>query len=261
MASTILVKDVLLGVQATLQDSAPAFRRWPEIELIRYANYGRMVLAKFLPTVSSRTDAVRLTPGTRQNLSRVLAANIIPGDGSTAADTDGIAFMRALRNMGAAGTTPGRAIRGPVDRYTKDAFAPNWASETGAEVLEIIFNKDLPLTFSVSPGPPASPAVWIQIEWMANLPALPAGGAPGAEKYVTAGSEVTRVLGVPDQYADDLQNYIVAMALLKGSKNTVNLPKAQVHAQLFIQSINAQAQAINGQNPNLKALPFANEAT
>jgi hypothetical protein len=261
MTSTVLVRDVILGVQATLQDANPPFRRWPEIELIRYANFGRMALAKFLPTVSSRTDAVKLAPGTKQNLGRVLAANILPGDGSTAADTDGIAFMRAMRNMGSNGLTPGRAIRGPVDRYTKDAFAPNWASETGTEVLEIIFNKDLPLTFNVSPGPAASPAVWIQIEWMANLPVLPAGGDPGAEKYVELGAEASRVIGVPDQYAEDLHNYIVAMALLKGSKNTANAPKAQFHASLFIQSINAQAQAIGAQNPNLKALPFAAEAT
>lgn len=257
MTSTVLVRDLIVGVQSTLQDSTPAFRRWPEIELIRHANYGRMALAKFLPTVSSRTDAVKLAAGTRQSLSRVLAANIKPGDGSTAADTDGIAFMRALRNMGTDGLTPGSAIRGPVDRYTKDAFTPTWASAAGAEVLEIVFNKDVPLSFSVSPGVTNG---WIEIEWMANPTPLPGGGAPAAEKYIVGGAEASRVLGIPDQYAEDLHNYIVAVALLKGSKNTANVPKAQLHASLFMQSINAQAQAISGQNPNMKALPFVNEA-
>jgi hypothetical protein len=260
MTSTVLVRDLILGVQDTLQDSLPPFRRWPEAELIRWLNFGRMALAKYLPTVSSRTDVIKLVPGAKQSLGRVASASIKPGDGSAAADTDGIAFMRALRNMGADGLTPGNAIRGPVDRYTKDSFTPGWASVTGNVVQEIVFNKDLPLTFFVSPCPAASPDVWIQIEWMANPTPLPAGGAPASEKYVVAGSEASRVLGVPDQYAEDLHNYVVAMALLKGSKNTQNLPKAQTHAQMFIASINAQAKAISGQNLNLKVLPFAAEA-
>lgn len=249
----------MLDVSTVLQDINPQFRRWPEIELIRYVNYAQMALAKFLPTVSARTDAIKIKPGTKQDLARVVAADIKPGSGATAADTDGIGLMRAIRNMGSAGTTPGRAIRGPVDRYTKDSFEPNWASETGTEVLEIVFDKNLPLTFSVSPGVPASPSVWIEIEWMANLPKLPDGGAPGSEKYVVGGSEAARVLGVADQYAEDVKNYVIAIALLKGSKNTQNMTKAQLHGALFVNSINQQALVLTGTNPNITALPFVNE--
>lgn len=259
MASTVLVRDVILGVQSTLQDANPPFRRWPETDLIRYANYARMALAKFLPQVSSRTDVVKLdATGARQVLDRVLAANIKPGLGA-AADTDGIAFLRALQNMGSDGLTPGRAVTGPVDRYLKDSFEPNWLTETGAEVFEIVHDKHQPLQFFVSPALPASGDRWLRIEWMAHLPKLPDGGAPGAEKYVVAGSESTTVLGVPDSFAEDVHNYMVAVALLKGSKNMVNVPKAQMHGSLFMQSINAQAQVATGVNPNLKVLPFLAE--
>lgn len=260
MASTVLVRDLIVGVQDTLQDRTPVFRRWPEIDLIRYANYARMALAKYLPQVSSRTDDIRLSSGARQSLDRVVTANILPTSG-TAADTDGIAFMRAICNMGANGTTMGRGIRGPVDRYLKDSFEPNWLTETGAEVLEIVFDKNLPLQFFVSPALAVIGDRWIRIEWMANLPALPAGGAPTAEKYVVGGTEASRVLGVPDAFAEDVHNYMVAVALLKGSKNTANVPKAQMHANWFTQSINQQAATATGVNPNLSALPFIAEIT
>lgn len=256
-ASTITVAKLFEGVQDVLQDRNPAFRRWPEADLVRYTNYGRMALATYLPQIGSRTDSVKLRSGSHQDFSRVLQSDILPGDGSSAADTRGVALMRMVQNMGAAGATPGRYIHGPVDRATKDAFEPLWMSETGSEILEYVFDKNLPLQCWVSPGVTGN--VWARIQWIALLADLPAGGAPGAEKYVTAGSEAARVCGVPDQFVPDLQNYVIAVALMKGSKNFQNLPKAQVHAQLFVQSINTQAQAAGAANPNLTALPFVNE--
>lgn len=255
-ASTITVAELFRGVQDVLQDRNPAFRRWPEADLVRFTNYGRMALATYLPQISTRTDSVKLRSGCHQDFSQVLQADILPGDGSAAATTRGIAMLRLLQNMGT-GATPGRAIHGPVDRATKDGFEPLWMSETGIEILEYVFDKNLPLQCWVSPGVTGN--VWARLQWMALLADLPAGGSPGAEKYVTAGSEAARVIGLPDQFVPDLQNYVVAVALMKGSKNYQNLPKAQVHAQLFTQSVNAQAQAVTGVNPNLTALPFINE--
>ena len=66
-------------------------------------------------------------------------------------------------------------------------------------------------------------------------------------------------LGVTDQYTEELHHYVVAMLLLKGSKDFQNLPKSQYHAGLFMQSINTQAQVAGMANPNLKVLPFMQE--
>lgn len=255
-ASTITVAELFRGVQDALQDRNPAFRRWPEADLVRYTNYGRMALATYLPQISTRTDSVKLRSGSLQDFSTVLQSDILPSDGSAAATTRGIALLRLLQNMGT-GSTPGRYIHGPVDRATKDAFEPLWMSETGSEILEYVFDKNLPLQCYVSPG--VSGNVWARLQWMALPSELPAGGAPGAEKYKTGGSEESRVVGIPDQFVPDLHNYVVAVALMKGSKNYQNLPKAQVHAQLFTQSVNAQAMATTGVNPNLTALPFVAE--
>jgi hypothetical protein len=162
--------------------------------------------------------------------------------------------------MGTDGLTTGRAIPGPVDRHVKDSLEPNWMSETGSEVYEIVFDKNVPLQFFISPGVSGSPERWARVTWMANLPRLPDGDAT-VPKYVVGGAEENTTIGVPDQYAEDLRNYMVAVLLTKGSKNTQNLPKAQLHAGWFINSINQQAMAQTGVNPNIAMLPYLNEIT
>jgi hypothetical protein len=259
MPATTLVRSVIATVQSQLQDNSPAYRRWPETEVIQALNYAHMALAKYLPQVSSRTDTIRMTSGSRQDLSLVQAANIKPGDGSTPVDTYGIAVQRVLCNMGSDGLTIGRAVRGPVDRYPKDCFAPTWTTDTGPVVLDIVFDKDQPLQFWLSPTPTTQPH-WMRVQWMAQLPKLPDGGPPSAEVYTVAGAQNATTIKVPDSYAEDLANYVIAFLLLKGSKNTQNLAKAQTHAQMFVASINAQAKAVMGSSPNLKVLPFAAEA-
>jgi len=246
MSATILVDDFLAGVSATLQDNLPQFRRWPKAELIRYANWGQLAIAKYVPLCGARVDAVRLKPGPVQDFTKVVAAYIKPGSGATPADAHGLALTGMVCNMGSTGATPGRTIRAPVDAHTLDAGAPTWmAAEAGTEVREWVFDKGQPLTAYVNPPVHATTPVWVLLKWNvmpARLAANPAADA---------------VLGVGDQWADDLHNYVVAAALTKNSKNTQNLEKAAVHGAAFTSSINAQAMAVTGVNPNLKTLPFA----
>ena len=58
MGATTLVKTFLRSVCTTLQDISPQFSRWPEHELVIYANYGQMAIAKYLPQAGSRSDAI-----------------------------------------------------------------------------------------------------------------------------------------------------------------------------------------------------------
>lgn len=258
MAMTTLVKTFLRSVSTTLQDIAPQFSRWTEIELVNYANYGQLAIAKYLPQAGSRVDSIRLQPGTRQDLTKVLTANIIPGDGSAAADTNGIALLDLVRNTGANGSTPGRVIS-IVDRDTLDSNDPDWHTRVGTAVREYVYDKELPKVFWVSPGVHAVTQVWVDVEWLVEPKRIPAGGEPTAENYKYDGASTT-LLGIHDQFVEDLHNYVVAVALLKGSKNTVNAAKAQMHAGLFISSINAQGTVLTGVNPNLKQLPMGDMA-
>lgn len=255
MPATTLVREFILLVQETLQDKSPVFTRWPEAGLVRWINLGTLALAKYLPAVSSRTSVVRLADGTKQDFSRVLGTHIIGG-----VQTDGLALLRLVRNMGANGATVGRAIRGPVDRYSKDALEPDWHNETGTAVLEFVFDKSLPTVCWVSPAPAPATQVWVELEWMAVPTRLTAGAEAGPTyRYVTGGAGESDVVPVPDQYIEELHHYVVAMALFKGSKDTQNIPKAQQFAGMFVQALNAQAEVQTGVNPNLTALPFLNE--
>ena len=254
-----LVRNFIYSVQTTLQDIVPPFRRWPERELVVYTNYAQRAIAKYLPQAGSAADVVRLVPGTKQDLTRVLAANIKFGDGSVSADSYGITFLAFTRNMGADGLTPGRAIRDPVDRYVQDTGNPDWHTAVAVTAIrEVVFDKAVPLTVFVSPPVHATTPVWIDMQWMKEPNRVPDGGAPGAEVYAYAGAS-TAVLGIRDTFVEDAHNYVVAMALLKGSKNVQNLPKSQYHAGQFLASLNLQGTVLTGTNPNLKTLPFVNE--
>lgn len=259
---TTLVRTFLGSVSTVLQDISPQWSRWPEAELVVYANYAQRAIAKYLPQAGSRADAIQLTPGTKQDLTKVLAAKIKPGDGSTAADTYGIALLDVIRNMGADGATPGRVVR-ICDRYAKDTNDPDWHTKVGTVVREFIYDKALPRVFYAVPGVHASTPVWVEVQWMAEPTRIPDGGVPGSEKYNADGTGASAtpnaLMGIHDQFIEDAQNYVVAMALLKGSKAFQNVPKAQIHAGLFTASINAQAAVLTGVNPNLKTLPLSDQ--
>lgn len=258
MSKTTLVREFLRGVCEDLQDINPQYKRWTEIDLVKRLNYGQMAIAKYLPQAGSRVDVVKLVPGTRQYLGTVLAANIKPGDGSTGVDTYGISLLTVTRNMGTDGLTPGRAVRAGT-REAMDALetsASPWHAATGQTAIrEFMADPDTPLVFYTNPPVHSSTAVWAEVSWMAEPARVPAGGAPGAEIYALGGGS-TALLGVPDQFVDDLHAYVVAAMLMKGSKNTSNIPKAGEYMNRFVTSINAQAVVLGGVSPRLKTLPF-----
>lgn len=251
---TTLVSELIRGVQDMIQDINPPFRRWPEKEVVRAVNYGCRAIYKYLPIVSTRKFAVLLkSDEVAQEVALIPATRIRP---IPVHDFEVAAFVRATANMGADGQTRGRAIRAPVDRNCKDAFDPDWQTKSGLDVREIIFSKDMPTRFDVSPKPIGDR--WIEIEAMVMPREIPGGGAPGSEIYAVSGAN-TEVIPLPVKWIEDLQHYVAALLLLKGSKDTQNLVKASTHTQAFLASLNAQAQAQTGVNPNLKSLPFSAE--
>lgn len=254
MGTTTKVREFLHGVSTTLMDMQPQFARYGQTELVRYTNMGQRAVAKYLPMAGARVDTIKLVAGPVQNLTKVPTARIIPGDGSSAADTYGIALIELMHNMGSSGNSPGLPIT-VADHFTLNTIDPGWVARTGTSVREYLFDKATPLVFEVTPAPGPSDNVWVRMRWMVEPPKIPEAGTYGFDEADTT------LIGLPDQYLDDLHNYVVAMALLKGSKNVQNIPKSQYHAGLFTSSINAQALAITGVSPNLKQLPFAEQVS
>lgn len=252
MASSILVRDVLEQVSRHLTDFAPQFEGWTQVELLSYLNDGQRAIAKYLPSSCSRIDSIRLAPGTRQTVATILAADIIPGDGSSAADVHGNAVLSVSHLMGADGATPGRALR-IVDRDVLDASQPGWhvvAASATATPTQYTFDPRNPKTFYVCPGVPSAVALWAEVSYLADPVAIPDGN------YAATGGSTVK-LSIDDKYADDLINYLMARAYMKESEFAANANLSASHTNLFTSSINAQATALTGVNPNLTTLPMS----
>lgn len=254
MAGTTLVKDALHRVSVLLHDVEPQFVRSPEIELIQFLNDAQRAVCKILPLTTARTDVIRLKAGTRQDLAKVVAADIKPGDGSVARDMTGIMLIDLVRNMGLDGMSPGRAVR-IVDKQDLDASDPIWHTHVDPVARGVMFNPQTPLTFFVTPGVPST-RTWMELTWAVSPTEIPSGGQPGSEIYKYGGNNTTTV-SIDDLYLDDLVNYMVARELMKDSKVGQYLARAQMFASAFLSSLNARAQVLTGNNPNLKTLPFA----
>ena len=250
---TTLVKDVLWRVSDQLGDTAPQFQRFPEAVLVQWLVDAQVAIAKFMPSATARTDAVKLAQGSKQSIETILQANCVPGDGvSLTAPLYGIEIYSVVRNMGVDGSTVGNGIT-VVDRADLDNFNPQWHQQTGTAVDDYVFDERNPLTFYVSPAVPASPAVWVEINYAAMPKAIPAGGAVGSEVYKFSGSNA-QTITIHDKHVDDVVNYIMARAEMKNSK-FADSRGAPVYGALFADSINAQMKALTGVNPNLKTLP------
>lgn len=255
MASSTLVKDLLERVSVQLHDASPQFTQWTQRELVHALNDGQRAIAKYLPPSCSRVDVIKLTAGTRQSISRIAAANVIAGDGSAVtADIIGNNLQHVIRNMGSNGATPGRAIL-ITDHEALDSADPYWHSSTGNTILQYTFDPKTPDNFYVVPGVPAGSNVWAEISYLSDPVEVPLTGDYGVN------SASTTKISIDDKYVDDLVNYILARAYIKDAEYAGEGGLASAHAQMFLSSLNAQAQAMTGINPNLQSLPMQNAAT
>jgi hypothetical protein len=245
MAAPTLVRDVLYRVGVQLHDISPQFTRWTQRELVAWLNEGQKAIAKYVPSSCSRVDAIKLATGTKQSITKILADNVKPGDGTAPADIFGMALMSVVRNMGPDGLKPGQAIR-LVDRESLDTNTPNWHIETGTTVSGFVYDPRTPQVFYITPGVKAETNVWVEIQYMANPAEISATGSYGMD-----GTNATTVT-VDESNTDDLVNYILARSYAKDAESAANLTMSNMYGQQFVSSINAQATAITGVNPNLR---------
>lgn len=247
MGSTILVRDALWQASDQLHDLVPAqFTRWSQKTLVNALNNAQWAIAKFLPSSCARVDSIKLVPGTKQSIKLIDDASIKPGDGSAAVTVRGRYLQRLVRNMGANGTTPGRAIR-LVDHESLDSGDINWHASTGSVVLEYTFDPRTPWLFYIAPGVSADPAVWVEASYLADPTHLDADVDFSADDST---------LSISDVNFDDVLHYMLAYAHLRDSDDDGSASLASTFTNLFNASINAQALKETGVNPNLKSLPM-----
>lgn len=195
---TITAQSIINKAKTTLQDTTNV--RWSDTELLAYLNDGQRAVAVMRPDSCSVTANITLVAGTRQ---------LIPDIGTS--------LLRAVRNMGAGGTTPGRAIR-HVPMELLDANVPNWHDDAAANavVQHVAMDMRQPQIFYVYP--PSTGGAQIEVVY----------AAPPADVASVGG-----VISIDDVFATPLYDYVCFRAYTKDQETTGNDARAKAHYDLF----------------------------
>ena len=215
----MLASAVLARVVDVLQDTTNV--RWVEDELLRWLSDGQREIVAARPEANVKNEPVTLTANnSRQSLP-----------------SGGLCLLDIVRNLGANGTTYGRAIR-VVAREILDAQIPDWhTSVASSEIVHFVFDKRDPKTFYVYPRPNDA----LQVE--AIFQAVPAN--------VTQASDE---LDLPDVYMSPLVDYVLYRAYSKDSEYAGNSERAKMHYQAAANSIGLMTQVEQAYSPNANSV-------
>jgi hypothetical protein len=194
----MLASTIIRRVGDIAQDATNV--RWPEEELLRWLTDAQREVVLYRPEANVRHEGITLTA---QRSKQTLPEG-------------GMALLDVIRNLGADGSTFGRAIR-VVAREILDSQLPEWhAAPPAAEIKHFVFDKRDPKTFYVWPRPNGP----VQVEAM----------------FQAAPAEVTSMddtLDLPDVYANALVDYVLYRAYSKDAEYAGNAQRAVAHYQAF----------------------------
>ena len=216
--ATITALSTLTKAQTILQDTTGI--RWPvDGELLGWLNDGQREVVLNKPEASVKNESVVLTAGSTKQT--------IPATG--------IMLMDITRNMGAAGTSPGKAIR-LVSRDVLDAQRPDWHADanTGSYIQHFMYDPRDPKTFYVYPKAPAT-AHYLEVVYSA---------AP------TDCATTASTIGIDDIYANALIDYVLYRAYSKDADYAQNGQLALAHFTAFMNSLGIKTQNEQSRNPN-----------
>ena len=176
----------------------------------------RMLLSK-RPDALVELRAIQLAAGTKQTLP-----------------SDAHKLLGLIRNMGTDGSTPGKAIRGPVSQEELDAFNPDWHNDTAAtEITEYIYNITDPLQFYVIPPVTSAQNVYVEARIAVNHTAI---------------ANTTDVIPVVEPYAPALTEWVLYGLFSRDNEKTPNYVRASRHYQQFF-TILGEKMTIDGAVP------------
>ena len=216
---TITAQSIVRRATDLLQDQTSV--RWPVSELARWLDDAQRAIVKVRPDSMNTTATMTLAAGSRQDLDN---ASLAPLPAK---------LIEITRNM--ATTSTKGAVR-LVPRQILDAQTPGWHALTGSvNILHYMFDPRDPKTFYVYP--PAT--VLAQLEVM--YAAYPTDIVEPAEGSLF--SAVTGNISLPDIYADDLLNLVMARAYMKDSEYAGNEQRAAGYMGLAKASLGEEIAA------------------
>jgi hypothetical protein len=220
----VLATEIIRRASTALFDATNV--RWSQGEIVDYINDGQRQIILLRPDANSVTASVKLVPGSKQSIP------VADGtDPNGVATPKGVRFLRAVRNMGTDGRTPGRAIR-ECSRVALDNEVPDWHfANPSSTVQHSIFDNIAPKTYYVYPACPASGNVYIELVY-SGLPVTVLKNADGSP------TSATDQLTLSDQYINALLDFVLMRCYAKDASYAGNMSRAQVHLEAFGNSLN-----------------------
>jgi len=225
---TITAQSIIHRATDLLQDQTSV--RWPANELVRWLNDAQRAIVKVRPDSMNTTATMTLVAGSRQDLDN---ASLTPPPAK---------LIEITRNM-AATSTKG-AVR-LVPRQILDAQTPGWHNLSGSvNILHYMFDPRDPKTFYVYP--PATTSAQLEVMYSA-YPTDIVEPADGALHTAVVGN-----ISLPDIYADDVLNYVMARSYLKDSEYAGNSERAAGYLAMITASLGAEIAATLAVQPKMK---------
>jgi hypothetical protein len=221
----VLATEVIRRASTALFDATNV--RWSLGELVDYINDGQRQIILLRPDSNSVTASIKLGIGSKQSIPLVDGT-----DPNSVPTPKGVRFLRAVRNMGSDGRTPGRAIR-ECSRVALDNEVPDWHfANPAATVQHYIFDNIAPKTFYVYPAIPNPSNTYIEMVY-SGLPVTVLKNADGSP------TSPTDLLTLSDQYINALLDFVLARCYAKDASYAGNMARAQAHIQSFGASLSA----------------------
>lgn len=212
---TILASSIVAKAGIALNDIAAV--RWTTAELLGYLNEGQRAILTYKSNAYVVTRSVQLVAGTRQALP-----------------ADGVQLFDVVRNMGAGGAVPGRAIR-ITKREMLDAQVPNWHSSTPSNVVRhYTYEEASPRIFYVYPPQPSVTPGYVEMVFGAMPPAVAANDP----------------IAVDDIFEMPLLDFVLYRAWMKDSEFGADSSRSSAYLQAFINALTGKAKNESGASPN-----------
>jgi len=202
--ATITIGHLVDMALDQVQDEERAL--WDYQDLINWYNLGTRQIVSIDPRANPITVAIKLASGIKQ---------AIPGGG--------IALLDVIRNMGADGETPGRAIV-PTTLDALRRSYPSYSTET-ASVTIYNWMPDVADRTIFRVYPASDGTTYAEIEY---------GKVPTIVVYDAAGDWQSAFIGVKENYIDPLMNYLLSRAFGKDTDIPGNITKATLYYGLFM---------------------------
>lgn len=187
-------------------------------EWLDYLNDAQRMIVLLRPDASYSIEPIKLVAGTHQTLP-----------------ANGLRLLDVIRNMGIAGTTPGKIIT-LVKMRDMDLFDRSWHTRTGkTEIKNYMLDERTPKDFYVTPPVSATVNVYIEIK-MSVMP-----------------TEIVNIatdsIALSDIYLPVIRMWMLHRAFGKESDSPGSAAESQAYAQAFYNALGVKFKVDSGFSP------------